>query len=274
MTLRQPTERHGGNAGIDEEVTIMVSKAVASVDVWIARAEEVLQEQRENSLSPSSAKAWENVKHEWRVSLGSFELGIEDLLDRLCGRPGRWVLIAADADRSNRFWQAMAFEDGSLVVEAANYSVCEGTKQLLPGTDEKLTGLGWDAPDLPSSPNWRRVEATINPDIVAVADQAIRTLREVFEINGKDQLLLTMFAVSKRGSTPASECVGDTVSILDTATPGRILRSTPEEWADLYRRLYPGQEGVRAASQKRAGVRERPDPLESGAENFREAPHA
>jgi len=76
----------------------MVSKAVASVDVWLALVEELLQEQREKSLSPSSAEAWENVEHEWRVSLlGSFELGgIEDLVDRLCTRPGRWVLIAAD----------------------------------------------------------------------------------------------------------------------------------------------------------------------------------
>ena len=274
MTLRQPTERHGGNAGIDEEVTIMVSRAVASVDVWIARAEEVLQEQREKSLSLSSATAWENVTHEWRVSLGSFELGIEDLLDRLCSRPGRWVLIAQDAGRSNRFWQAMAFEDGSLVVAAANNSVHEGTEQLLPGADEKLTGLGWDPPDLPSSPNWRRVEATINPDIAAVADQAIRTLREVFEINGNAQLLLAMFAVSNRGSTPASECVGDAVSILDTATPGRILRPTTGEWAHGYSGLSPGQEVVKAASQKRTGVRERPDPLQSGAENLCEEPHA
>ena len=159
----------------------MVSKAVASVDVWIAQAEEVLQEQRERSLSASSAKAWENVKHEPRVSLGSFELGIEDLLDRLCDGPGRWVLIAADAGTSNRFWQAMAFEDGSLVVEAANNSLHGGTEQSLPAT-EKLTELGWDVPDPPSRPNWRRVEATISPDIGAVANQAIRTLREVFEI--------------------------------------------------------------------------------------------
>jgi hypothetical protein len=27
MTLRQPTERHGGNAGIDEEVTVMVPES-------------------------------------------------------------------------------------------------------------------------------------------------------------------------------------------------------------------------------------------------------
>ena len=274
MTLRQPTARHGGNAGIDEEVTMTVSNAVASVDVWIARAEDGLQKQREKSLSPSSAQAWENVTHECKISLGSFELGIEDLLVRLCSQPGRWVLIAADARRSNRFWQAMAFEDSSLVVEAANNSMLGGTKHLLPGADEKLAGRGWDAPDLPSSPNWRRVEATINPDIVSVAGQAIRTLREVFEINGNGQLLLTMFAVSMRGSTPASECVSDTVFDLDTGTPGRIIQLTTEDWTECYRRFYPDQEVVRTASQKQAGVRERPDPPQIGADNFREAPNA
>jgi len=274
MTLRQPAERHGGNAGIDEEVTIMVSKAVASVDVWIARAEDVLQEQREKSLSPSSVQAWENVTHEWRISLGSFELGIEDLLDRLCSRPGRWVLIAADARRSNRFWQAMAFEDGSLVVKAANNSMLEGTKHLLPRADEKLAGLGWDAPALPSSPNWRRVEATINPDIVSVAGQAVRTLREVFDIDGNGQLLLSMFAVSKRGSTPGSECVSDTLFDLGSGTPGRIIQLTTEEWTGCYRRFSSCQEVVRAASQGQARMRERSDPLQNGADNSREAPNA
>ncbi len=44
LTLRQPTEWHGGNARFDEE-TIMVSKALASLDAWLALAEEVLGEQ-------------------------------------------------------------------------------------------------------------------------------------------------------------------------------------------------------------------------------------
>ncbi len=44
MKLRQPTERHGGNARFDEE-TIMVSKTLASLDAWLALAEEVLAEQ-------------------------------------------------------------------------------------------------------------------------------------------------------------------------------------------------------------------------------------
>jgi len=46
--LRQPTERHGGNARFDEE-TIMVSKTLASLDAWLALAEEVLAEHLELS---------------------------------------------------------------------------------------------------------------------------------------------------------------------------------------------------------------------------------
>ena len=42
--LRQPTERHGGTARFDE-VTIMVSKTLQSLDAWLAQAEEVLHEQ-------------------------------------------------------------------------------------------------------------------------------------------------------------------------------------------------------------------------------------
>jgi hypothetical protein len=37
--------RHGGKASFDEE-TIMVSKTLASLDAWLALAEEVLAEQR------------------------------------------------------------------------------------------------------------------------------------------------------------------------------------------------------------------------------------
>jgi hypothetical protein len=45
MTLRQPTFGHGGTARTDEEVTIMVSKALASLDAWLELAESVLEEQ-------------------------------------------------------------------------------------------------------------------------------------------------------------------------------------------------------------------------------------
>ena len=55
MTLRQPTERHGGNARFDEE-TVMVSKTLQSLDAWLAQAEEVLAEQDSHSEAESDTQ--------------------------------------------------------------------------------------------------------------------------------------------------------------------------------------------------------------------------
>jgi len=54
LTLRQPTERHGGNARFDEETT-MVSKTLASLDAWLAEAERVLAEQPDLPVPGTSA---------------------------------------------------------------------------------------------------------------------------------------------------------------------------------------------------------------------------
>lgn len=51
MTLRQPTFGHGGNARFDEEVEMLKSKAIASLDAWLDRAERVLQELRDEATS-------------------------------------------------------------------------------------------------------------------------------------------------------------------------------------------------------------------------------
>jgi hypothetical protein len=218
----------------------MASKATASIDQWLVLAEQVLLEQHEQALSPSSSGEWEDVRHEWTVSLGSFELGLGALLDRLCFRPGRWILIAEDVRRSYRFWQALAFEDGSLVVEVASGIGCPDSERLLPDAEDLLVEFGWDAPHPPSSPNWRRIEATTSPDIAGVAAQAMRTFHEVFELTDKDQVLLAMFPSPRRGGTPASECLPDDNSSLEEAAPRKGFRPTTEAWADYYRQLFPG----------------------------------
>src|ERR1035437_5947747 len=207
MTLRQPTERQGVNARFDEEVTTMVSKAAASLDAWLTQAEEVLQEQREQSLSPSSTGPWNDANYDSIVTLATFEQGLAELLDQLCNRPGRWVLIANDARRANWFWQALAFEDGSLIVEVVSNRYLESTELQSSADEEKLTQLEWEAPDPVTSPNWRRVEPTTSPATAEVAQQAVQTLREVFRMGDEDRLLLKTFAVADRGDTPASECV-------------------------------------------------------------------
>ena len=187
----------------------MASKAIASLDAWLAVAEEVLQEQRERSISPSSTGPWDNAKHESVISLTTFEQGLAELLDQLCGRPGRWILIAQETQSANRFWQALAFEDGSLIVEVVSNHYLDGKDRLSAAAEKKLNLLGWAAPGPSSSPNWSRVEPTTSPAIAQVAQQAGQTLREVFGMGDEDRLLLTTFAVPDRGDTPASECVPD-----------------------------------------------------------------
>jgi len=51
----------------------MVWKALASLDAWLARAEEVLREQRDQALSPSHVPAWDSGRAEEVVPLAGFE---------------------------------------------------------------------------------------------------------------------------------------------------------------------------------------------------------
>jgi hypothetical protein len=193
----------------DEEVSAVASKAVASLDQWVSQADQILQEAYETALSPSLASTSEAFEREWTVSLRSFGLGLPGLLERLCSRPGRWILIAEDANRACRFWQAMAFEDGSLVTEAGSGTAKKRSERLTPDQELQLRDLKWCAPDLSFTPNWQRVEATTSPDITDVAKQALSTLRDVYGIDTRSRLLLRLFASPLRGRTPASEQVGD-----------------------------------------------------------------
>ena len=72
----------------------MVSQAVASVDAWLVRAEEVLQAQQEHGISPSSVP-WDNEREEWVLPLASFESALEDLLGRLRRRSPTPLLAGA-----------------------------------------------------------------------------------------------------------------------------------------------------------------------------------
>ena len=136
----------------------MVSQAVASVDAWLAQAEEVLQAQREQGLSPSSVLPWDDVSHEWVLPLARFVRDLEELLERLCRRPGRWILIAKDNERHHRYWQALAFEDGSLVTEVVGNHYLEGEDRWTPEQESRLLTLGSECPHPPRRPNWINVE--------------------------------------------------------------------------------------------------------------------
>jgi hypothetical protein len=59
-------------------------------------------------------------REEWTMTLSAFSKGLEGLLETLCARPRRWILIVERGDRPHLFWQALAFEDGSLVTETVS----------------------------------------------------------------------------------------------------------------------------------------------------------
>jgi hypothetical protein len=179
----------------------VVSKAIAALDEWLQRAEVVLQDQREQCISPTLR--WEQTRDEWTVTLADFAVGLTDLLRSLCERAGRWILIAEDARRPSRFWQALAFEDGSLVAEVVSNRYLEGAERWTPWDEDRLLGLGWEPPDQPRRPNWLVVESTTSPPIDIVATRAIATLRAIFGLEDQDELDLIMFSSPVRGNSPA-----------------------------------------------------------------------
>ena len=201
MTLRQPTFGHGGNARFDEEVTFTVSKAIASLDVWLARAEEVLAEQREHAISPSLGLLRDDDGQEWTITLAALSDGLEELLDAQCAGPGRWIFFVESVARPYLYWQALAFEDGSLMTETVSNHFLAKEHQWTRAQEERLLALGWEWLIRPYRTNWSNVQATTSPAVTSVARQGLATLRELFELNDDDSVLVKMFSSPNRGDT-------------------------------------------------------------------------
>ena len=182
----------------------MPSKAIASLDAWLTRAEEVLAEQREHCISPSLGLSEGNGHYEWTTTLAALSEGLEGLLESLCRRPGRWILIIEHDRRRHLFWQALAFEDGSLVTETVSNHYLPEEHHWTREQEEQLLALGWEWHIRPYLTNWIEVQATTSPDIDAVCHRAIATLREPFGLGNEDEVFVKMFSSSIRGSTPAS----------------------------------------------------------------------
>jgi hypothetical protein len=64
--------------------------------------------------------------------------------------------------------------------------------------------LGWEWRVKPYRTKWINVQATTTPDIAFVADQTLRTVRELFAMGHDDKVLIKMFSSSFRCDTPAS----------------------------------------------------------------------
>lgn len=180
----------------------MVSKSIASLDAWLVQAEELLEELREQSLSPSSV-FWHNVELQETISVGTFVASLEQLLDDLCRRPGRWILTVEEQVHG-RFWRAYAFEDGSLVTQVVSNRSLEGQDRWSRAEMRLLRSLGWEI----SRHNWFRVEYTTSPTVAEIAQQTAETLRQVFGLVPHDEIAVTMFSSPARGGTPASPACG------------------------------------------------------------------
>jgi hypothetical protein len=181
----------------------MVSRAIASLDAWLERAEEVLAEQREHAISPSLAPLWDHEQQQVIITMATLTAGLDGLLRTLCTKPGRWILIVERNDRRHLFWQALAFEDGSLVTEVVSNTYLEPDDCWTPAQEEGLTAIGWEPPDPPKRPNWLGVEETTTPDIGAVVERALETMTEMFGLEDADEVAVRMFSSPNRGHTPA-----------------------------------------------------------------------
>jgi hypothetical protein len=137
------------------------------LDAWLSKADRVLAEARNASLSPSTVPyPWDDRRSEQRTTLAELAHHLEDLLGRLAFGPGRWVLTAADNRR--RYVQVLAYEDGSVLAEAVsnNYLAAEG--RWSNQDEESLTAIGWQRPSS-RCPNWSAVFPTITPDLSQIS---------------------------------------------------------------------------------------------------------
>jgi len=177
-----------------------------ALDAWLAKADRVLSEARDDALSPSiAAGPWDEHRTEQATTLAELEAALEDLLSRLVFGPGRWALIAEDGD--GRYVQALAFEDGSLIAEVVSNNYLQGERRWSEADEDKLLALGWDCP-VGKRLNWRVSCPTISPDVAEASALLLVTLRRVLRLGEADPLRLSMFSCRQREGTPASQVAG------------------------------------------------------------------
>jgi hypothetical protein len=179
-------------------------KARAALDAWLAEADQVLADQREQSISPSIHGSQYGETHLSDQTLSDFAPRLPELLGRIASDPGRWILIVEVTASGNRYVQLIAFEDGSLVTEVVSNINLDPAEQWDAEHEALLTRIGWSRPEDSGSPNWQRLYPTVTPPVDEVARMLLCTLRTVFGLRGRDLLTVKLFSSPKRGRTPAS----------------------------------------------------------------------
>ena len=180
----------------------------AGLDDWLATAETILADQRNQSISPSLYGSQYGERHDSTLTLHEFEEALPAALELLSSDPGRWILIVEDAASWNRYTQVLCFEDGSVMAEAVSNINLRPEEQWDAEHEELLARIGWSAPEEgveDGDPNWWVWFAVTTPPVDEVASILLCTLRTVFGLRGRDVLTVKMFSSPKRGRTPASE---------------------------------------------------------------------
>ena len=149
-----------------------------ALDAWLAKADRVLSEARDDALSPSIATGpWDEHRTEQGTTLAELGGHAGGAAQPARVRAGRWALIAEDSD--GRYVQALAFEDGSLIAEVVSNNYLQGERRWSEADEEKLLALGWDRP-VGKRLNWRVSYPTISPDVAEASALLLVTLRTVF----------------------------------------------------------------------------------------------
>lgn len=127
----------------------------------------------------------------------------------------------------NRFWQALALEDGALVAEVVSNTYLRGEEVWSSTQEAALRHLGWSPPDGGRRPNWLWIDEARDPDIDDTVARASATRRGVFGRGETDPLVVTTFLSSRHGGTPASpgERQGPKGTVVRRHHPSRVTAS-------------------------------------------------
>jgi hypothetical protein len=182
----------------------------AALDAWLAEADQILADQREQSISPTIHGSEYGETHISGQTLADFSPRLPELLRRLSSDPGRWIMILEHTASFNRYVQLIAFEDGSLMAEAVSNINLAPEEQWDAEHEALLARIDWSSPEVgveDGDPNWWVWFPVTTPQMREVARMLLCTLRTVFGLRGRDQLTVKMFSSPQRGRTPASEVV-------------------------------------------------------------------
>ena len=186
----------------------MVSKAIASLDAWLASAPKRSWPSSEKTPSPRP----------WGFRGATERGGVDRHPRHAVGRPGgaaggplrpSWALdLHRRVRRASTPLLAGAGLRGRIAHDRDRVEPLPRRRAPMDASPRGATpGLDWEWQIRPYRTNWSNVQATTSPDVASVARQGLATLRELFELNDDDPVLVKMFSSSNRGDTPAGSPV-------------------------------------------------------------------